>query len=206
MTRSRGMARPRHIAILAAAALIPVLAGCEAGNGAPTQQWHQPTPGESTQAGNLAIANVFVLGPSSGSLQPGQSASLYLAVGNQGAPDRLLGITAPGTATKVTLIGGPVSLPSQHVALLSGPAPKAVLSGLTRPLAAGQSVKLTLTFQNAGSVHLNVPVMPRAEYYSAYSPAPTPTPTPSSPARKHGNKHHGGTASPSASPTPSATG
>ena len=205
MTRSRGMARPRQIAILAAAALVPVLAGCEAGNGTPVWHWHQPTPGESTQAGNLAISNVFVLGPSSGSLQPGQSASLFLAVGNQGAPDRLLGITAPGTATKVTLTGGPISLPSQDVALLSGPSPKAVLTGLTRPLAAGQSVKLTLTFQNAGSVHLNVPVMPRAEYYSAYSPAPSPAPSPTASGLKHGKKHHRGTPSPSTSPSPSAS-
>ncbi len=200
MIRSRGTARPHRILLLAATALIPVLAGCEAGNGAPTQQWHQPTPGTSEQAGTIAISNVFVLGPSTGTLAAGQSASLFLALANEGAPDKLISITAPGTAARVTLPGGSISLPSQKVALLTGPAPQAVLTGLTRPLAAGGSVKLTLTFQKAGSVRLDVPVMARSEYYSSYSPAPTPTPTPTPTA----SKHHRATPASSPSPTPSA--
>jgi len=187
--------RPRRLAVLAIAALVPVLAGCEAGSNAPTQQWHQPTDGAAAVHHNIAIRNVFVLGaPLGAKLAAGRSAGLFLALVNEGSVDRLLSITAPGTAQSVTLPGGTVRLGSQQSVLLTGPAPQVVLQGLTRPLTGGTTVKLVLDFQNAGSVTMVVPVMPRAQYYSTFSPAPTPTPSPA--------KHP---ASPGASPTPSAS-
>jgi hypothetical protein len=95
--------------------------------------------------------------------------------------------------------------------LLTGPAPKVVLTDLTRPLTGGSFIKVVLTFQNAGRVELSVPVMPRAQYYSTFSPAPapsaTPTPTPTvSPLHKKHKKHkHGAGATASPSPTPSTS-
>jgi len=193
--------RPRRLAVLAIAALVPILAGCEAGNNAPTQQWHQPTDGAAAVHHNIAIRNVFVLGaPLGAKLAVGRSAGLFLALVNEGSVDRLLSITAPGTAQSVTLPGGTVSLGSQQSVLLTGPAPQVVLQDLIRPLAGGTTVRLVLNFQNAGSVTMVVPVMPRAQYYSTFSPAPTPTPSPA----KH-QASPGATASPGASPTPSAS-
>ena len=193
--------RPRRLAVLAIAALVPVLAGCEAGSNAPTQQWHQPTDGAAAVHHNIAIRNVFVLGaPLGAKLAAGRSAGLFLALVNEGSVDRLLSITAPGTAQSVTLPGGTVRLGSQQSVLLTGPAPQVVLQGLTRPLTGGTTVKLVLDFQNAGSVTMVVPVMPRAQYYSTFSPAPTPTPSPA----KH-PASPGATASPGASPTPSTS-
>ena len=193
--------RPRRLAVLAIAALVPVLAGCEAGANAPTQQWHQPTDGAAAVHHNIAIRNVFVLGaPLGAKLAAGRSAGLFLALVNEGSVDRLLSITAPGTAQSVTLPGGTVRLGSQQSVLLTGPAPQVVLQGLTRPLTGGTTVKLVLDFQNAGSVTMVVPVMPRAQYYSTFSPAPTPTPSPA----KH-PASPGATASPGASPTPSTS-
>jgi copper(I)-binding protein len=200
----RSSRRPggRRLLVLAVAALIPVLAGCEAGNNAPTQQWHQPTDGAGTVHDNIAIRNVFVLGAPIGStIKAGSSAGVFLALINDGSADKLVRITAPGTATSVTLPGGSVSLASQQAVLLTGPAPKVVLEGLTRPLTGGSSVRLVLTFQNAASVSLTVPVMPRAQYYSTFSPpSPTPSPTPTTK-----SKHKSATATPSASPSPSAS-
>ena len=46
----------------AAATLIPLVAGCEAGGNAPTLHWHPPVPGFDRQYGNLTISNAFVLG------------------------------------------------------------------------------------------------------------------------------------------------
>jgi copper(I)-binding protein len=202
----RSSRRPggRRLLVLAIAALIPVLAGCEAGNNAPTQQWHQPTDGTGTVHDNIAIRNVFVLGAPIGStIKAGSSAGVFLALINDGSADKLVRISAPGTATSVTLPGGSVSLASQQAVFLTGPAPKVVLEGLTRPLTGGSSVRLVLTFQNAASVSITVPVMPRAQYYSTFSPpSPTPSPTPT-PATK--SKHKGATATPSASPSPSAS-
>jgi copper(I)-binding protein len=200
----RSSRRPagRRLLVLAIAALIPALAGCEAGNNAPTQEWHQPTDGYGTVHDNIAIRNVFVLGAPIGlTIKAGSSAGVFLALINDGSADKLIKITAPGTAKSVTLPGGGVSLASQQAVLLTGPAPKVVLEGLTRPLTGGSTVRLVLTFQNAASVSITVPVMPRAQYYSTFSaPSPTPSPTPTTK-----SKHKSATATPSASPSPSAS-
>ena len=209
MIRSRRPAAlPRRLLIAAVAGLIPVLAGCEAGDNAPTLHWHQPTPGASAQAGGVAISNVFVLGaPLNTSLARGQSAGLFFGLVNSGTPDKLISIAAPGAARTVTLTGGPVSLPDEKAVLLTGPAPKAVLEDLARPLAGGSSVRVIMTFRNAGSVTLNVPVLPRSDSYLTYSPAPSPSAT------KTAGRHPAGASSSasspgaraSASPSPSTT-
>ena len=200
MIRNRSRAaRPRRLLVLAIAALIPALAACEAGNNAPTQQWHQPTNGAGIVHDNISIRNVFVLGAPIGATVPaGQSAGLFLALINDGSPDKLLGISAPGTARSVALPGGAVSLASQQAVLLTGPEPKVILQNLTRPLVGGSFVLLVLTFQNAASVRLQVPVVPQATYYTTYSQPPTPTPTPTATPGKH-TRHK---ARPTATPTP----
>jgi copper(I)-binding protein len=197
----RRTARPRRLLVLAIAALIAALAGCEAGTNAPTQEWHNPTDGSGIVHDNISIRDVFVLGAPLGSaLPPGESAGLYFALINNGSPDKLVSITAPGTAKSVSLPGGTVSLASQQEVLLTGPTPKVILEDLTRPLSGGGSVTLVMNFQNAASVTLDVPVLPQAAYYSTYSTAPTPTPTPTATPTtgKHG-KHK-------ASATPSSSG
>jgi copper(I)-binding protein len=198
--RSRNRAaRPRRLLVLAIAVLIPALAGCEAGNNAPTQQFHQPTGGAGVVHDNIAIRNVFVLGAPIGATVPaGQSAGLFLALINDGSPDKLLSISAPGTARSVVLPGGTVSLASQQAVLLTGPEPKVILQDLTRPLIGGSSIVLVLNFQNAASLTLQVPVIPQATYYSTYSPPPTPTPTPAATRGRHA-KHR---AKPTATPSP----
>lgn len=202
MIRSSRMPAGRRLLVLAIAALIPALAGCEAGNNAPTQEWHQPTDGTGTVHNDIAIRNVFVLGAAIGStIKVGGSAGVFLALINNGSPDRLVKISAPGTAKSVTLPGGSVSLASQKAVLLTGPAPKVILEGLIRPLTGGSSVRLVLTFQNASSVSMAVPVMPRAQYYSTFSP---PSPSPS--ATPKGKKSSASPSpSASASPSPSAS-
>ena len=196
----------RRALIAGVAALVPVLAGCDAGNDAPVLQWHQPTAGASTvinsgASGQIAIRNVFVLGSAgNGSLAAGRSAGLFLALVNTGSPDQLIGVSAPGTATSVKLPANGVRLQRDQAVLLSGPAPRLVLDGLTHRLIGGQNIRVTLHFLNAGSVTLYVPVVARTSYYATFSPAPvtptakpTPTPTVSS------------TATPGVTPSPSAT-
>ena len=94
---SLGIARPRRLVVLAIAALITALAGCEAGYNAPTQQWHQPTDGTAAMHNNIAIANAFVLGAPLGEIIPiGNPAGVFLALTNMGSSDRLLSVSAPG--------------------------------------------------------------------------------------------------------------
>lgn len=58
-----------------------------------------------------------------------------------------------------------------------------MLEGLSKALRGGESVKLDLTFANAGVVSLDVPVVTRSREFKEYPPAPgataAPTPTPS---------------------------
>jgi copper(I)-binding protein len=204
--------RPRRLIVLAVAALIPLLTGCEAGNNAPTNDWHQPTEGASATFGDIFVRNVFVLGPAIGEqLNAGQSAGLFFAIFNTGAPDRLISISASSAAKSVTLQGGTVRVPTNRAILLTGPAPKAILNSLTRPLSGANAIRVTMTFQNAGQVTLSVPVVPMARYFDTFSPAPTPTPTPTV---KKRHKRPGSatptpgtssTATPSATPTPTPT-
>jgi hypothetical protein len=168
--------------------LIPAVAGCEAGNDAPTQQWHQPTPGASAIVDNtLRINNMFVLGPTPGFTLPrGASAGVFFALSNDGAPDRLLSIKAPDDAISVLVPAGGITLGREQTLFLTGPSPQVVLEHLTRTLNGGQWIRLNLQFQNAGFVSLKVPVMPRTESYGTFSPAPQilrphPTPTPPAP-------------------------
>jgi copper(I)-binding protein len=195
----------RVLAMVVAAAVAPVIAGCEAGFNAPTQQWHQPAAGASAVVNNvLRINNVFVLGAAPAfSLPRGSSAGLFLAITNEGAaPDRLIGVTAPGTAAAVQLPAGGVRVAGQQQVLLSGPAPRVILRRLVRSVNGGQHILVVLHFVRAGNVAMVVPVMPRAQWFSTFSPAPllvSPSPSPT------------GTASPSPSgttpsPSPSATG
>jgi hypothetical protein len=199
---NRTAAPLRVLAVVAATALAPAIAGCEAGFNAPTQQWHQPSAGASAVVGNvIRINNMFVLGEAPAfALQRGDSAGLFLALANNGGPDRLIAISAPGSATAVQMPGGGVRLASQQSVLLTGPAPQVILRGLTRRLNGGQHILIVLHFLRAGSVALQVPVMPRAQWFATYAPAP-PLVTPSASASP------GGTASPSpaASASPSAT-
>jgi copper(I)-binding protein len=191
---------PRSIVIVAAVALGPVIAGCEAGNNAPTLQWHQPTNGTFHAVGkHLTISNAFVLGaPIGRTLHAGQSAGFFLGLVNTGTPDRLLAIKAPGVAQKVVLPGHGIALRSLSRVLLAGPAPRIILQHLLRPLAGGTVIKLYLKFKNAGSTRLYVPVLPKSSNYMTYSPpALSPSASPSVSNSKTG------TASPTPSPSSS---
>jgi copper(I)-binding protein len=189
---------PRGLIVLAIAVLIPALAGCEAGTNAPTQEWHQPTDGATAMIGKIAVKNAFVVGaPLGQTIGTGQSAGVFLAIVNSGSADRLLSVSAPGYTKAVTLPGGSVTVAGGQVVLLTGPVPKIVLTDLIRPLNGGSTIRLVLNFQNAGTVGMTVPVMPKAQYYSTFSPPPSPTPSPTP------TKHHRATVT--ATPTPSAS-
>ncbi len=203
---NRRAASLRALAVVMTAGLALAIAGCAAGFDAPTQRWHPPTAGASRVVDNvLRINNVFVLGaPPAASLPAGSSAGLFLAIANSGAPDRLTAVTAPGSALAVQLPAGGVWIATNQSVLLTGPSPRVVLRGLLRQVRGGQSIRIVLHFLRAGAVSMQVPVMPRAQFYYTFSPAPAPprpTPTATLPARAGRHRH----ATPSPSVTPSAS-
>jgi copper(I)-binding protein len=178
---SSGKTVARRLTIGALALMIPALAGCEAGLNAPTLQFHAASGGAYTTYDKISINDLFVLGAPAGSVPAGSSASLFLSLFNNGSSaDRLVSVTAPGAAATVQLAGGGVNVPANGSVNLTGPSPSIVLSDLTKPLPSGGSIPVTLDFQHAGAVTIQVPVQPQAFQYSTFSPPPpSPTASPS---------------------------
>jgi copper(I)-binding protein len=184
----------RRLLFGAVAVLVPALAGCEAGFNAPTLTYHPASTGQSTIVDGIAIDNAFVLGPQLNTVLPaGGQAGLFLSL-SAPSDEQLTSVSAPGTASSVRLINGPVNLGANTLVSLDGPAPEIVLSGLTSPLSGGETVQLVLNFASVGAVAIQVPVEPNAYDFATYSPPPpSPTPTP--------NPKHKAKPSPTATPT-----
>ena len=165
----------RRLLVGAIAILVPALAGCEAGLNAPTLQYHPASNGVSTTVNGIELDNVFVLGPELNQTLPaGGQAGVFLAISSLNH-DRLVSASAPGAASSVQLLNGPVTIIPGATVYLTGPAPLIVLNGLTNPLSGGETISLVLTFASAGVVPLRVPVEPAAYEYTTYSPPPTPS-------------------------------
>ena len=196
------MTRWKHRMLFGAlAVLAPALAGCEAGYNAPTLEYHQAAFGAYASKNGVSISNAFVLGPSpSGPEVAGGRAGVFLAITSQNG-DKLVSASAPGTATSVKILGGPVSVPAVGSADLTGPVPRVVLNGLASPLQGGTLVKLNLTFAEAGTIAMTVPVQPKAYEYATFSPPPTPSPAPAKTGKVKAPPP-GATASPTATASP----
>jgi copper(I)-binding protein len=196
----------RRLLIGAIAILVPALAGCEAGFNAPTLQFHPASFGVSTTVNGITLDNVFVLGPAPNTTLPtGGQAGLFLALSAQNS-DQLMSASAPGTASSVQLLTGPVTLHPYTLVDFSGPAPAVVLNDLTIPLSGGETVRIDLTFAKAGPVTLMVPVEPAAYEFATFLPPPTPTASASTAAHRHKAKAKlKVTADVGASPAPSVS-
>jgi copper(I)-binding protein len=167
------------IGVGALALLIPAIAGCEAGTDAPTLEFHSASTGAHTVFNGIKITNVFVLAAPSGSATPaGSDAGLFLSMFNDGlTTDKLVSASAPGYAASVNVSNSPVALPLESLVNLTGPQPEVVLTNLSKPLHGGQAIPVTLTFQDAGSVTLQVPVEAQSYSFATFSPAASPLPT-----------------------------
>jgi copper(I)-binding protein len=204
---SHGSKLLRRLLIGATALLIPVLAGCEAGNNAPTLQYHPAANGAYSTTDSISIINAFVLGGqnATGSLPAGASASMFVGFYNGGSQaDKLVSVSAPGTAASVQVVGGPIALPGQQATYLTGPAPKLILKQLSQPLAGGQAISMVFTFANGGTVTLQVPVEPQSGDYATYSPPAAPVSPPAT-SKVHPKTSASGAATPSAGAQPSAS-
>ena len=199
------------------ALLIPVIAGCEAGQDAPTLEFHPASAGQQADFNGIKITNAFVLGAPTGSTVPsGSSASMFVSLYNTGdSSDTLVSATAPAAAGSISLSGGTVALPANSAPVnLTGPEPKVVLEDLTKPLRGGTTIPVTFNFQHAGQVTLQVPVEAQSYYWSTYS---APASAPAGGAAAGAAPHSTGTATPvtgasstanpggTASATPTAT-
>ncbi len=138
------------------------------------------TPGKLVTTAQGAVTPPTVTGrpipgsPGTRTPKPGQtpSAPIRRPLAPGSASPSASGKAAPGSAT-------PLPVPSSNTGapgMKQGNASVVVLKGIAHELAGGESLKLTLHFQQAGLVTLLVPVVPRGGYYATYAPAPAGPP------------------------------
>ncbi|GAB2822638.1 hypothetical protein GCM10027176_28700 [Actinoallomurus bryophytorum] len=89
------------------------------------------------------------------------------------SPKATTGTPTPGASGSSAPATPPVAPPPSP-----STSSKVILKGITKGYSGGETVRLTLHFQQAGTIALNIPVVPRNGYYSTYSPAPA-APAPS---------------------------
>ncbi|HEU5030906.1 MAG TPA: hypothetical protein VFV01_38740 [Spirillospora sp.] len=86
----------------------------------------------------------------------------------------------------------------------TGTGPLVVLAGATQQLLGGEQIMVTLQFEQAGSVQVQVPVIPQQGEYETYPAAPGTGTTPSASASPSPNVS-GGSGTGAATPTPSGS-
>lgn len=165
--------RARRAAAIAVCGAV-ALAGCGSAQSLPVPK--AVGAGSHASARDVLIRNVFILGPAPGQVLPrGGSAALFASFVNDAtAPDRLVRVSAPGTAGSASIQGGGIDLPSRRL-VPRGPAPHIMLEKLAKPLRGNETVRVALTFRDAGTVTMSAQVMTRTGPYATFAPSPSPT-------------------------------
>jgi copper(I)-binding protein len=134
-----------------------------------------PNAGASASASGILLRNAFIIGGAAGApLQPGAHAPMYLVLMSQSAvPDRLVAVNGRPAFQSAVIPAGGLSIPPRQI-VGEGPAPQVLLTGLTQPLLSGSFIAVELVFQNAGTVKIQVPVLPPTLWRATYSPWPSP--------------------------------
>jgi hypothetical protein len=170
--------RPR-VLVSAAAALMLTLSSCVRGSAEGFDlREASPNAGASGSASGILLRNAFILGGAAGApLQPGAHTPMYLVLMSQSAaPDRLVAVNGRPTFQSAIIPAGGLPIPPRQI-VGEGPVPQVLLTELNRPLRSGSFVAVELVFQNAGTVRIQVPVLPPTLWRATYSPWPSPFPS-----------------------------
>ncbi|HEX4429681.1 MAG TPA: hypothetical protein VHZ96_10475 [Frankiaceae bacterium] len=187
----------RRIACVALLAAIPLTA-CAAGYQAETSRERTTLTSVSAAKGDLTLRNIFFVGPASA----GDDLPLYFAVFNGGTTnDKLLSVSSSISSGGFVPANSAITAGGQ-VFYNEGDGSVPELTGVKGRLRVGQTVNVTLNFQQAGELTITVPIEDATDGLSAPSPIPTPTPT----ATPTTSPSASASASASASPTPSTSG
>jgi copper(I)-binding protein len=151
--------RRRHARTVAGAVAAGVLAvtavsGCGAGFSAETNHVTGSVNGQDAVAANILVRNAWLRGPA----KVGEQTELYMFLINRGGDDDRLSAIQADFATAVLPPGGVALKAGVPVSFLPSSPDKLILRGLTDPLDLGTAERLTLVFDRAGNLTLDVPV------------------------------------------------
>jgi copper(I)-binding protein len=178
--------RRRSVAAAAVALLaVPALSACGVSFGAATDQPYQPSDGVIDRSGPVDVLNALVV-----SATPGSGRLVVGLVNNTDEDDELTGVVGAGEDDSVSyeLGAGETTIPAGELLDLSDDdAAVVAVTGSEESVIPGKFVRLTLQFESADDVTVNVPVLDQNEDYAdvelpsaeeGASPTETPTETP----------------------------
>lgn len=163
---SRSIQAPRRVSrrsapviIAAALGLVLAVSGCAAGQISQTAQQVAAIDGANASVGQLSVLNVLLETPAAANYGPGSTIPVSLVISNHGTQgDTLTGVSSPA-AGAVKIGAGKIALPQQFNVQVNSAADNTIsLEGITRPVCFGQSIPLTFTFAQAGSLTVQVPI------------------------------------------------
>jgi hypothetical protein len=169
------------IRLLVVAAVLAVLSGCAANFGAQTQVRYQPGVGTDERNGDVYVLNAVVVADSAG------TGTVVTNMISQVRDDYLTDFTASSleggvldTSKLPAVTDGSANAPTDGVSLplqTSVKLPDAALLQVEGPaVTPGSFVSLSLTFQEAAPLQLQVPVVSRSGAYSGIPVGPIATP------------------------------
>ncbi len=188
-TRSARRSRGGRAPLFAALAVVPLLAGCAANFDAQTQVQYQPAVGSDNRATDIYVLNALVVGDDSGdgtvvgTLINQADCPDYLvavqAVDNSGGGIETSPLPAVQAVQSSTCAASQapdtgIALPSQRPAKLPDDGQVQVHADTVAP---GTFITLTLRFQQAGPIEIDVPVVAEAAMYDGITVGPIETPT-----------------------------
>lgn len=184
--------RPFLAPTLAALAALLLVSGCGAGYNARSIQPYAPSDGIVTDSGSLRVLDALVIAASDA-----DRGVLSMRIVNRGArDDELTDITS--NAGQVDLTGSRTLPAHRAVSFGADTDPSATIEGLKR--AAGQTIRLRLTFANSQPLTIDTIVVSPAGAYAGLTPGPA---TPEEPASPSSGPTTSGSPPSTASPSPS---
>ena len=188
------MNRALRAATLGVLLLSPVaLTACSSGQVTQTETQERDKTGPMAEVGGIVLRQVQLAYPTGGGYEPGDDAELQMVIVNNGDDDALVDVSgdgfsrvrvtgggtaagAGGTATTSPSDGSSgsagrseVDVPADSILHLGEEGPTVTLVNLSDALTPGQTIDLTLSFENAGDVSVKAQVatpdrdLPRGE-------------------------------------------
>ena len=178
--------RRRTVTAAAAAFLaVPALSACGVSFGAQTDQPYQPSDGVIERSGDVDVLNALVV-----SATPGSGRLVVGLVNGADEDDELTGVVGEGDDPATFELGtGETTIPAGELLDLSDEDAVVVsVTGSEDAVLPGKFVRLTLQFESADDVTVNVPVLaqnedyqdvelPGAEGSASATPSPSEQPT-----------------------------
>ncbi len=138
--------------VVTAALVVPALAGCSTNFGAPTDQVYIPTRGTNDRSGNVDVLNTLVVSGTDGT-----GTVVATLVNNLDEDDRLAGVAVDGNPATIVTGAEATDIPALgHNNLGESGSVGAEADGIVP----GEFVEITFTFENAGAVTIDAPVVP----------------------------------------------